>query len=115
MNKNMKFFFGKKRFEAEDQFEETAIKVLKHSFAAREIFANAQYLYTIYLGDMKDIEVFCEINAYIKALDAVARQYKKGVSCGTWRRILEKLPMVSYKDEYGDETIIRPIVGDWQV
>ena len=114
MKKCMKRFFGKDVFEVEDQFEKAAIWVLNHSYAAREIFSKLQFNETVFDGDFNTL-TFVENEAYLESLDCIARGYKRGVSEGTWRRMVEKVPKISYKDEWGIEDIIGTLAGDWQV
>ena len=100
--------------EVDHDEHEDAIYVLKHSYAAREVFAWLQY-------EMFIDELATEM-AYTNALEAISCEVAHGahgrrrtaVSCGEWRRLAEALAVPAEHSKYG-ETSIRTINGWWQI
>ena len=125
--------FAKAELARVDQTEwEDELYVLRHSPAARKVFAKAQYYLTLDRGTDDDgcVTLFGTATELFHAIDAIACEvaHRHPIAYHRWNpgrkmvpspyrymKLAGALGFESRPDEYGDETLVRTIDGWWQV
>lgn len=110
-----------------------ALYTLRHSWAAREMFATAQMVYAIIGSDggtpredgllHNEVVDICGCLQRHSAEILRYRWWRRGYhnpfrifppSAASFLRLIEELNVPSEKDEWGDEDLCRTILGWWQ-